>query len=101
MNGTFPLIMVTQLPDITIPEAARKLRVSWKTANRWVRSGRLPAVKLGGRYRTTEEWIQTLIVAPVSAESHEDKKKHGHSNNEETARQKLVTRWGLKKVPCP
>ena len=102
MPATVPLMMSTQLPNITLPEAAKILKVSWKTVNRWVKSGQLPAVKIGGRYRTTEEWIQSLIQSVASVESHERKRGSKNGNgNEETARRNLVAKWGLKKVSCP
>jgi len=40
---------------VKLPEVARRLDVSEKTARRMVKSGRLPAVFIGGAYRVSEE----------------------------------------------
>jgi excisionase family DNA binding protein len=40
---------------LKLPEVARRLDVSEKTARRMVRSGKLPAVFIGGAYRVSEE----------------------------------------------
>lgn len=36
---------------VTIAEAALRLKVSTRSVQRWIRSGELPAVKLGGAVR--------------------------------------------------
>lgn len=40
---------------LKIPEVARRLDVSEKTARRYIRSGELPSVFIGGAYRVSEE----------------------------------------------
>src|SRR5215213_8547194 len=40
---------------VKLPEVARRLGVSEKTARRMVKSGKLPAVFIGGAYRVSEE----------------------------------------------
>jgi excisionase family DNA binding protein len=53
---------------LKIPEVARRLDVSEKTARRLVKSGRLPAVFVGGAYRVSEvdlaEYLESAKVAP-------------------------------------
>ncbi len=41
---------MTDAPTLSLDEAAEELGVHYQTVYRWVRSGRLPARKLGGRY---------------------------------------------------
>jgi excisionase family DNA binding protein len=56
----------TALPPVKIKDAALAANVTEQTVRRWIKSGRLRAVKVGGRYRTTTQWIQELS-APVAA----------------------------------
>ena len=48
---------------LTLSEAAHLLQVSTKTLQRMIRSGELPALKVGGQWRLRESqlmlWIQT------------------------------------------
>ena len=48
---------------LTLSEAAHLLQVSTKTLQRMIRSGNLPALKVGGQWRLRESqlmlWIQT------------------------------------------
>lgn len=48
---------------LTLSEAARLLHVSTKTLQRMIRSGDLPALKVGGQWRLRESqlvnWIQS------------------------------------------
>lgn len=53
------------LPDVSVQDAAAMARVSEYTIRRWMKSGLLKAVKVGGTYRTTREWIEE-IASPVS-----------------------------------
>lgn len=58
----------TSIPNVTLTEASKMLCVSRKSVMRWVKSGRLKAVWVGSRLRTTEEWIGE-VVKPVEVES--------------------------------
>jgi len=53
---------------LKLPEVARRLDVSEKTARRMVRSGKLPAVFIGGAYRVSVEdltkYLQNARVEP-------------------------------------
>lgn len=86
-----------EIPNITIHQAAEMLGVCWKTVNKWIHDGKLRAVKVGGRYRTTEEWIKESVtplpcLRPV-------KENRSNRDNEETLRF-LQARFGVK-VPHP
>ncbi len=41
--------------DLTLNEVAERLGVHYQTVYRWVRTGRLPAVKVDGRYRVSRD----------------------------------------------
>jgi excisionase family DNA binding protein len=49
------------IPSIDLHEAAEMLGVTWKTARKWVATGKLKAVMVGGRYRLRPEWIQAAV----------------------------------------
>jgi excisionase family DNA binding protein len=46
---------------LTVEEAATWLRVQPETVRAWIRSGRLPAVKLGRYWRLRTESLQRLL----------------------------------------
>ena len=56
---------------LKLPEVARRLDVSEKTARRMVKAGNLPAVFIGGAYRISEEdlaeFLENAKVAPGKA----------------------------------
>jgi excisionase family DNA binding protein len=56
---------------VKLPEVARRLDVSEKTARRMVKSGKLPAVFIGGAYRVSEEdlavYLESARVDPGKA----------------------------------
>ncbi len=58
---------------LKLPEVARRLDVSEKTARRMVKSGSLPAVFIGGAYRISEEdleeYLESAKVTPGKAEA--------------------------------
>ena len=56
---------------ITLTEAARRLDVHYMTAYRYVRTGRLPATKVGGEWRVAPDDLRA-ITAPASATSAAD-----------------------------
>jgi excisionase family DNA binding protein len=51
---------------LTVPEAARELRVSVPTVWRWIRAGRLTASRIGSRSVRVQRRELALIVRPVS-----------------------------------
>jgi excisionase family DNA binding protein len=57
---------------IKLPEVARRLDVSEKTARRMVKAGKLPAVFIGGAYRVSEEdlagFLESSKVDPGKAQ---------------------------------
>jgi excisionase family DNA binding protein len=46
---------------LKIPELARRLDVSEKTARRYIKAGTLPSTFIGGAYRVTEEDLETFL----------------------------------------
>jgi excisionase family DNA binding protein len=58
---------------VKIPELARRLDVSEKTARRYVQSGKLPSVFVGGAYRVSEadltRFLEGARVEPGKAEA--------------------------------
>jgi excisionase family DNA binding protein len=58
---------------LKLPEVARRLDVSEKTARRYVRSGELPSVFIGGAYRVSEsdlaEFLERAKVDPGKVEA--------------------------------
>ncbi len=60
--------MHDERPFLSLDDVAARLDVHYQTVYRWVRSGRLPAVKVNGRYRVTEAdllVLETGLDAPV------------------------------------
>jgi excisionase family DNA binding protein len=70
---TEPLDMSShdQTPDmsmdnaVSIRDAAAIAGVTEKTIRRWIKSGRLPAMKLGGQYRITIAALETASTATI------------------------------------
>ena len=90
------MIATNELPQVTLIEAAKLLNVTHKTVTRWAKSGRLQAVKIGGRYRTTEKWILAMQrpaadIAPVVDQT------HGSRIDPEEAFRQLEARFGITK----
>jgi excisionase family DNA binding protein len=46
---------------VKIPELARRLDVSEKTARRYVQSGKLPSIFIGGAYRVSEHDLERFL----------------------------------------
>lgn len=46
---------------LTVKEAADTLRVCEKTVYRWIRSGEVPAYRVGRSYRIPTTWLQWLV----------------------------------------
>jgi excisionase family DNA binding protein len=47
--------------QLKLPEVARRLGVSEKTARRYVKSGALPSMFVGGAYRVSEEDLEGFL----------------------------------------
>ena len=47
--------------QLKLPEVARRLGVSEKTARRYIKSGTLPSMFLGGAYRVSEEDLEAFL----------------------------------------
>ena len=56
---------------LTLSEAARLLQVSTRTLHRMIRSGALPALKVGGQWRVREtqlqQWVEQRETSAVVA----------------------------------
>jgi excisionase family DNA binding protein len=53
------------MPDetvyLTVKDIANRLQVSEQTVWRWIRSGELPSIKLGGQYRVSPDDLQDFL----------------------------------------
>lgn len=47
--------------SLKLPEVAQRLGVSQQTARRYIKTGRLPSVFIGGAYRVTEEALEAFF----------------------------------------
>ncbi len=54
------------MTDMTVAEVARVCGVTERTVRRWLREGRLPALRVGGRVRIPEHAVREL-AAPYGA----------------------------------
>ena len=61
---------------VKLPEAARRLGVSEKTARRMVKSGKLPAEFIGGAYRVSEEDLAEHLELRPTWESAVENARH-------------------------
>jgi excisionase family DNA binding protein len=52
---------------LTRTDVAERLQVSVKTVDRWIKSGELPAAKLGGLVRISERDLAVLLAKSRSA----------------------------------
>ena len=63
--------MLVQPPDVHIPdflygnEAAAYLRVDGSTIYRWIKEGRLPAVKVAGRWRVARQYLDAILAGEL------------------------------------
>jgi len=46
---------------LTVEDAAKKVKVHPETIRGWIRSGELPAVDIGGKYRIYPEDLDTFL----------------------------------------
>jgi excisionase family DNA binding protein len=56
-----PAPSVMTKPFLTIPEAARELRMNADTLRTWVQGGKVPARRVGYRYQLSRETIRRLM----------------------------------------
>ncbi|MDQ3541017.1 MAG: helix-turn-helix domain-containing protein [Chloroflexota bacterium] len=56
---------------MSIRDAAARANVTEKTVRRWIKSGRLHAVKLGGQYRITVADLETARLASPDTDVHD------------------------------
>lgn len=86
----------TFAPETTVDQAAALCGVSAKTVIRWMKSGLLRAVLVGGRYRTTEAWIAESFrtVAKNSPES--PSKDRDHETDYAQSLRNIEARFKLK-----
>src|SRR5688500_1697508 len=67
---------------IDLQEAARRLDVHYQTAYRWVREGRLPAVRVRGRYELGVDDVDAFARerdAPTAATGQRGRREWGRS----------------------
>ena len=89
------------IPKIGLTEAAKLLGVTWTTAHQWARSGKLKTVMVGGRYRTTEAWIQQFVrpvVIPTTNEPNEKKDRNDRKNYDDAVASLCARIPSLRKV---
>jgi excisionase family DNA binding protein len=53
---------------ITVPDLAKRLQLNPITIRRWIKSGRLPAQKLGKSYRVRVADVLKLVTPEASAQ---------------------------------
>ena len=62
---------------LTVPEVAKRLRVTQKTVRTWISERRLTAIRIGREWRLREEDIQEFIQRHLSTSTPEI---HGTGN---------------------
>ncbi len=59
---------------LKVPEVSRRLNISEKTTRRYIKSGELPCVFIGGSYRISEEdlaeYLRAAVVKPGGVDAH-------------------------------
>ncbi len=82
---------------LKLPEVARRLDVSEKTARRYVKSGVLPSVFIGNAYRVNEEDLQEYLrsakVEPGKAPRRSPSELSLFNGEEEERRLQLLRAW--------
>ena len=77
MPGTETLLNIQQVADY--------LQLNHSTVYQWAQQGRLPAIKLGGRWRfrraDIEEWLDAQARQPVSMAAVESLAPHGSAKH--------------------
>jgi excisionase family DNA binding protein len=89
---------------LKLPEVARRLDVSEKTARRYVKSGALPSVFLGGAYRVSEadlaEFLESARVQPGKVEAPTSRELSLFNSLEEERRQTLLEAFRREVGEC-
>jgi excisionase family DNA binding protein len=62
---------------LTLSEAAQLLQVSTRTLHRMIRSGNLPALKVGGQWRVRETQLEQWVEQRESSAIDAKKKSEG------------------------
>ena len=52
-------------PFLTPKEVAKRLKVSYGTVIYWIKTGKLRAIKIGGRYRISHLWLKQFAGKEV------------------------------------
>ena len=65
LNRSGVLPMVNALDLLTVPEAAKMLKVSAVTLRRWIKQGRLPAYHVGPRQVRIRQEDLTKVLTPT------------------------------------
>lgn len=84
----------SDIPSLTAADVADACGVSRATAIRWMRAGKLNAVKVGGRYRTTRTWIDEFL-SPVSPAVSSPMVDATTKNLHGMAMRSIVSRFGI------
>lgn len=63
-KGSFADSIQDPIQRLTLKQAASRAAVSNKTLRRWIRAGRLQAVKVGGKYLTTRIALFEAMFRP-------------------------------------
>jgi excisionase family DNA binding protein len=62
--------MLAEQPYLSLPEAAAALDVSQSSVRRWVKAGRLKAIKLpSGRRRIRREDVEAILASDVAPDA--------------------------------
>lgn len=62
--------MLAEQPYLSLPEAAAALDVSQSSVRRWVKAGRLKAIKLpSGRRRIRREDVEAILSSDVAPDA--------------------------------
>ena len=89
------------MPELlSVKEVARLLRLHELTVRRHIRSGRLRAVKVGGRYRVEQEDLDSFIV-PVSTSEMEQRERAAHEERKAAAERILERREQVGPIGVP
>ncbi|MDB5344348.1 MAG: Helix-turn-helix domain [Schlesneria sp.] len=88
------------IPNITVNEAAKILNVCDKTVRAWMKSGKLQAVKVGGHYRTTQDWIEASLLPAAVPRPDSRAGQAAAQNDGDAILKRLEARFNFK-VPCP
>jgi excisionase family DNA binding protein len=53
--------MQDEAPFLTVQDIAERLQVSEQTVRRWIKTGQLPAIELGGQYRVSPDDFREFL----------------------------------------